>query len=85
MIVWKLMGEAGVAVLGVVVGLACLTTAIGLCGATADYVERVTMRRVSYRAALIIVVVAALLICNLGLTNIIALRARFSQWSARRS
>lgn len=73
MIVWKLMGEAGVAVLGVVVGLACLTTAIGLCGATADYVERVTMRRVSYRAALIIVVVAALLICNLGLTNIIAL------------
>ena len=73
MIVWKIMGEAGVAVLGVVVGLACLTTAIGLCGATADYVERVTMRRVSYRAALIIVVVAALLICNLGLTNIIAL------------
>ena len=73
MIVWKLMGEAGVAVLGVVVGLACLTTAIGLCGATADYVERITMRRVSYRTALIIVVVAALLICNLGLTNIIAL------------
>ncbi|MEI3547660.1 MAG: branched-chain amino acid transport system II carrier protein [Adlercreutzia sp.] len=54
MIVWKLMGEAGVAVLGIVVGLACLTTAIGLCGATADYVERITMRRVSYRAALII-------------------------------
>ena len=73
MIVWKLMGEAGVAVLGIVVGLACLTTAIGLCGATADYVERITMRRVSYRTALIVVVVAALLICNLGLTNIIAL------------
>ena len=31
------------------------------------------MRRVSYRTALIVVVVAALLICNLGLTNIIAL------------
>ena len=73
MIVWKLMGEAGVAVLGIVVGLACLTTAIGLCGATADYVERITMRRVSYRTALVVVVVAALLICNLGLTNIIAL------------
>ncbi len=73
MIVWKLMGEAGVAVLGVVVGLACLTTAIGLCGATADYVERITMRRVSYRAALIAMVVISLLICNLGLTNIIAL------------
>ena len=53
-------------------GLACLTTAIGL-RATAHHVERVTMRRVSYRVGLIIVVVAALLICNLGLTNIIAL------------
>lgn len=70
-----LMGPAGLVLLGVVVGFACLTTAVGLCGATADYIERVTMRRVSYRAALVTVVVVALLICNLGLTNIINLAA----------
>lgn len=70
-----LMGHAGLIVLGVVVGFACLTTAVGLCGATAAYLERISGRRISYRAALIAVVVIALLICNLGLTNIINLAA----------
>lgn len=71
----QLMGPAGLVVLGVVVGFACLTTAVGLCGATAEYLERITDRRLSYRAALISVVVIALLICNLGLTTIINLAA----------
>lgn len=71
----SLMGHAGLVVLGVVVGFACLTTAVGLCGATAAYLERISGRRLGYRAALIGVVVIALLICNLGLTNIINLAA----------
>lgn len=71
----QLMGQGGLVVLGVVVGFACLTTAVGLCGATAAYLERISGRRLSYRAALIGVVVIALLICNLGLTNIINLAA----------
>ncbi|MEY8461160.1 branched-chain amino acid transport system II carrier protein [Eggerthellaceae bacterium 24-137] len=71
----QLMGQGGLVVLGVVVGFACLTTAVGLCGATAAYLERISGRRLSYRAALITVVVIALLICNLGLTNIINLAA----------
>ncbi len=70
-----LMGRTGLIVLGVVVGFACLTTAVGLCGATAAYLERITGRRVSYRAALIAVVLIALAICNLGLTTIISLAA----------
>lgn len=70
-----LMGRTGLIVLGVVVGFACLTTAVGLCGATAAYLERITGRRVSYRAALIAVALIALAICNLGLTNIINLAA----------
>ncbi|MDE8704014.1 branched-chain amino acid transport system II carrier protein, partial [Adlercreutzia equolifaciens] len=71
----QLMGPVGRIVLGVVVGFACLTTAVGLCGATAEYVERISNRRISYRTGLISVVVIALLICNLGLTNIINLAA----------
>ena len=68
-----LMGETGVLVLGVVVGLACLTTAIGLTGATASYFERVTRGRLPYRAGVLIVIGCGLLICNLGLEAIIAL------------
>ncbi|MCI8451132.1 MAG: branched-chain amino acid transport system II carrier protein [Eggerthellaceae bacterium] len=68
-----LMGETGVLVLGVVVGLACLTTAIGLTGATASYFERVTQGRLPYRAGVLIVIGCGLLICNLGLEAIIAL------------
>lgn len=75
LITGALMGRTGLIVLGVVVGFACLTTAVGLCGATAAYLERITGRRVSYRAALIAVVLIALAICNLGLTNIINLAA----------
>ena len=71
----QLMGRVGLVVLGIVVGFACLTTAVGLCGATAAYLERITGRRLSYRAALIGVVVIALAICNLGLTAIIDLAA----------
>ena len=64
---------AGVPVLGVVVGLACLTTAIGLTGATAAYFERMTRGRLPYRAGVLIVIGCGLLICNLGLEAIIAL------------
>ena len=68
-----LMGDAGVLVLGVVVGLACLTTAIGLTGATASYFERITRGRLPYRAGVLIVIGSGLLICNLGLESIISL------------
>ena len=71
----QLMGQGGLIVLGVVVGFACLTTAVGLVGATAAYIERISDRRIGYRTALIAVVVIALVICNLGLTNIISLAA----------
>ncbi len=67
------MGNVGVVVLAVVVGFACFTTAVGLVGATAAYFERVTKGRISYRAGVIVTTLASLLICNLGLTNIVGL------------
>lgn len=67
-----LLGKSGVVILGVVVGFACLTTAIGLFGATASYFESITNGRLPYRAGICVLTAVALLICNLGLSAIIA-------------
>ncbi len=67
----QLMGRAGVIILGVVVLLACLTTAIGLISATAEYFRHLTHDRLSYRFGVIFCIIAGILICNLQLDNII--------------
>ncbi len=67
----QLMGRAGVIILGVVVLLACLTTAIGLISATAEYFRQLTHDRLSYRFGVIFCIIAGILICNLQLDNII--------------
>lgn len=74
-IVQHLLGDTGMAVLAVIVGLACLTTAIGLTGATASYFERVTHGKVPYRVGVIVCVLVSLALCNLGLNAIIAFAA----------
>ncbi len=68
-----LLGQAGVVILAVVVALACLTTAIGLFGATASYFQRLTGGRLSYRAGIVLLTVISCAICNLGLSAIIEL------------
>ena len=66
-----LLGQAGVVILAVVVTLACLTTAIGLFGATASYFERMSRGRLSYRNGIILLSVISCAVCNLGLSTII--------------
>lgn len=66
-----LMGRTGVVILGFVVLLACLTTAIGLISATAEYFRQLTHDRVGYRFGVVFCVVVGILICNLQLDNII--------------
>jgi len=61
-IVKRLLGNAGTVILGVAVGLACLTTAIGLISTGAEYFSSLTKGKVSYNAfAIIISAVSALL------------------------
>lgn len=72
-ITYQLMGSVGVGILGVVVALACLTTAIGLIGSTAAYFQHLTHDRISYRTGVIACTIAGVLICNLGLELIISL------------
>lgn len=68
-----LLGEWGVVLLGIIVGLACLTTAIGLIGASAAFFERVTAGKLRYPVGVALATIASLAICNMGLTNIINL------------
>lgn len=70
-ITYHLMGDIGVVILGIVVALACLTTAIGLIGATAAYFEHITGGKVPYRVGVVGAILCGLLICNLGLDAII--------------
>lgn len=71
-ITYQIMGQPGVMILGVVVALACLTTAIGLIGSTAAYFEHITGKRIPYRVGVVICVGLGILICNLGLDTIIS-------------
>lgn len=72
-IAYDLMGGTGIAILGVIVGFACLTTAIGLVGAAASYFQRISNGRIGYRPAVAVIIAVSVVLCNLGLANIIAL------------
>jgi len=73
LLVQDLFGFTGVVLLGIVVGLACLTTAIGLTSATAEYFENITHGKVSYKTMVIIIGVFSMLVSNVGLTQIIGI------------
>lgn len=66
-----LLGSAGALVLGVIVTFACLTTSIGLTGATSYYFEKLTNGFISYKTGVIAVVLISFALCNLGLSAII--------------
>lgn len=66
-----LLGSTGMLILGTIVGFACLTTAIGLTGATAYFFEKISGGRVKYQTWVVVNLVICTIICNFGLTTII--------------
>ncbi|MDR1271424.1 MAG: branched-chain amino acid transport system II carrier protein [Clostridiales Family XIII bacterium] len=71
-IVNMVLGKTGATILGIIVILACLTTAIGLTSATAAYFEKITSGKLKYSVVVVIVTVLSILISNIGLSAIIA-------------
>lgn len=67
-----LFGEGGRALLGIIIGLACLTTCIGLTSATAQFFAE-KWPAVSYKGFVAILTIISFLIANMGLTQIIAI------------
>lgn len=74
-IVEALMGKTGVVIFGVVVGLACVTTAIALTSSAAAYFSELCRGKVSYKVFVAAICVFSAVVSNLGLDRIVAVAA----------
>ncbi len=71
-IVEGLMGKVGMVLFGVVVGLACVTTAVALTSSAAAYFSELCRGKVPYKAFVIVICVFSAVVSNLGLDRIVA-------------
>ncbi len=70
-----LLGFPGKVILGLIVALACLTTAIGLTSATGQYFSRLSNNKMKYEAIVIGVCIFSLVVSNFGVNTIIQFSA----------
>ncbi|MGL5751232.1 MAG: branched-chain amino acid transport system II carrier protein [Paraclostridium sp.] len=71
----ELLGNVGIAILGVIVAFACLTTAIGLTSVTGKYFEDVTNKKLKYEHIVIFICTFSALVSNFGVDKIIQIAA----------
>lgn len=69
----SLMGKSGVVILGIIVTLACLTTAVALVSASADYFSTLTKGNVKYTILAVIICIFSAVIANIGIDKIVLL------------
>ena len=74
-IVEGLMGKVGMVLFGVVVGLACVTTAVALTSSAAAYFAELCRGKVSYKVFVVVICVFSAVVSNLGLDRIVAITA----------
>ena len=74
-IIEALMGKVGMVLFGVVVGLACVTTAVALTSSAAAYFTELCRGTVSYKVFVIAICVFSAVVSNLGLDRIVAVAA----------
>lgn len=67
-----ILGNAGKYVLGITVGLACLTTSIGLTSASGDFFSKITKGKLSYSVVAVSTVAISALIATMGVENIVS-------------
>lgn len=72
-IVRNLLGNAGILLFSVVVALACVTTAVGLVSASANYFSGLSKGRIPYALLVGIICVFSAAVSNFGLNEIIAI------------
>ena len=74
-IVEALMGKTGMIIFGIVVGLACVTTAVALASSAAAYFAKLCRGKVPYKVFVIVICVFSAVVSNLGLDRIVAIAA----------
>lgn len=70
-----LLGKTGLILLGIVIALACITTAVALVGTSATYFSRLSGGKLSYQTLVIGICVFSAVVSNIGLSSIIAVAA----------
>lgn len=70
-IVESLLGQAGFIVLSLAIGLACLSTAIGLVSSCGEFFSHLSGGKISYQMVCIITIVVSFFLSILGVTAII--------------
>lgn len=70
-----ILGFPGKVILGLIVMLACLTTAIGLTSATGEYFSKLSNNKIKYEVIVTIVCLFSLVVSNFGVDQIIKLSA----------
>ena len=70
-----ILGGPGKIILGVVVGLACLTTAIGLTSSCGNYFSDLTEGKLKYEVIVVVVCVFSAIVSNFGVDKIISVAA----------
>ncbi|MBQ0058567.1 MAG: branched-chain amino acid transport system II carrier protein [Lachnospiraceae bacterium] len=73
LVVGQILGWAGVYLIAIITFFACLTTAVGLATASAELLNVIFKKKISYKALVIIICVVSCLIANIGLSQIMAI------------
>lgn len=71
----SLLGKPGKVILAIIVMLACLTTAIGLTSATAQFFEKTTNGKLKYESIVTVVCIFSAIVSNFGVNTIIKFSA----------
>ncbi|WP_148557335.1 Branched-chain amino acid transport system 2 carrier protein [Terrisporobacter petrolearius] len=71
----RLLGFPGKVILGIIVTLACLTTAIGLSSATGQYFSKLSNNKIKYETIVTAVCLFSLVVSNFGVDTIIKFSA----------
>lgn len=72
-IILRLMGNSGSVLFGIVVALACMTTAIALVSASAEYFSRLSKGRIGYVPLVVGICLFSAVVSNLGLDAIVTI------------
>lgn len=69
----SILGNIGPIIIGIAMGLACLTTSIGLITSGANFFERISKGKLSFKLNAILISIVSLGIATLGVDNIVVL------------
>ena len=69
----NILGTIGPVIIGIAMGLACLTTSIGLLTAGANFFERISNGKLSFKVNAIVISIISLGIATLGVDSIVLL------------